>query len=111
MPGEYRFYIYNYSQEQTFSGSNGTVAVFQGGSHSIFTDRPGTGGAQLNPQVKAATRELARQFGAGGKDGLGIAQRQRDGGTCAGMFHAPEVVHTGTYTVTRENVDVFLKSA
>jgi ABC-type sugar transport system substrate-binding protein len=29
----------------------------------------------------------------------------------AGMFHAPEVVHTGTYTVTRENVDVFLKRA
>jgi ABC-type sugar transport system substrate-binding protein len=26
----------------------------------------------------------------------------------AGLFHAPEVVHTGTYTVTRENVDVFL---
>jgi ABC-type sugar transport system substrate-binding protein len=29
----------------------------------------------------------------------------------AGIFHAPEVVHTGTYTVTRENVDVFLKPA
>jgi ribose transport system substrate-binding protein len=29
----------------------------------------------------------------------------------AGMFAAPEVIHTGSYTVTRENVDVFLKPA
>jgi ABC-type sugar transport system substrate-binding protein len=29
----------------------------------------------------------------------------------AGIFPAPEVIHTGTYTVTRENVDVFLKPA
>ena len=29
----------------------------------------------------------------------------------AGMFPAPEVIHTGSYTVTRENVDVFLKPA
>jgi len=27
----------------------------------------------------------------------------------AGMYPAPEVIHTGTYTVTRENVDAFLK--
>jgi dienelactone hydrolase len=39
-----------------------TLAVFSGGSHSIFTDRPGTGGAQLNPQVKEATRELSLAF-------------------------------------------------
>ena len=26
----------------------------------------------------------------------------------AGVFSAPEVIHTGSYTVTRENVDVFL---
>ncbi|MEE7440738.1 acetylhydrolase [Methylobacterium oryzae] len=32
-----------------------SLAVFQGGSHSIFTDRPLTGGLNLNPQVKAAT--------------------------------------------------------
>jgi hypothetical protein len=36
--------------------------VFDGGSHSMFTDRPGTGGAELNPQVKTATRELALAF-------------------------------------------------
>jgi hypothetical protein len=33
-----------------------TLAVFEGGSHSMFTDRAGTGGAVLNPQVKAATQ-------------------------------------------------------
>ncbi|MGL6108966.1 MAG: alpha/beta hydrolase family protein [Rubrivivax sp.] len=39
-----------------------TLAVFSGGSHSMFTDRAGTGGATLNPQVKAATRELSLAF-------------------------------------------------
>ncbi len=38
------------------------LAVYEGGSHSIFTDRAGTGGALLNPQVKQATRELALAF-------------------------------------------------
>ena len=39
-----------------------TLAVFNGGSHSIFTDRAGTGGAQLNQQVKEATRALSVAF-------------------------------------------------
>jgi dienelactone hydrolase len=39
-----------------------TLAVFNGGSHSIFTDRAGSGGQQLNQQVKAATRELSLAF-------------------------------------------------
>jgi predicted dienelactone hydrolase len=47
---------------EAIGSSSKTLAVFSGGSHSIFTDRPGTGGAQLNPQVKAATRELALAF-------------------------------------------------
>jgi predicted dienelactone hydrolase len=38
------------------------LAVFEGGSHSMFTDRSGTGGALLNPQVKAATQELSVAF-------------------------------------------------
>ena len=38
------------------------LAVFAGGSHSMFTDRNGTGGLALNPQVKAATRELSLAF-------------------------------------------------
>ena len=45
------------------------LAVYEGGSHSIFTDRAGTGGVQLNPQVKQATRELALAFLRGVFDG------------------------------------------
>lgn len=39
-----------------------TLAVFAGGSHGIFTDRAGSGGAQLNAQVKEATRSLSVAF-------------------------------------------------
>jgi len=39
-----------------------TLAIFEGGSHSIFTDRTGTGGVQLNPRVKGATQDLALAF-------------------------------------------------
>ena len=39
-----------------------TLAVFDGGSHSMFTDRTGTGGANLNPQVKRATQDLSVAF-------------------------------------------------
>lgn len=42
--------------------SNKFLAVFQGGSHSMFTDRLFTGGAALNPKVKIATAELALAF-------------------------------------------------
>ena len=38
------------------------LAVFEGGSHSMFTDRAGTGGSELNPQVKAATKDLSLAF-------------------------------------------------
>ncbi|MBC7620044.1 MAG: acetylhydrolase [Candidatus Saccharibacteria bacterium] len=38
------------------------LAVFKDGSHSIFTDRMGTGGLALNPKVKVATRQLAVAF-------------------------------------------------
>ena len=38
------------------------LAVFAGGSHSMFTDRSGTGGVALNPQVKEATRALSLAF-------------------------------------------------
>ena len=43
-------------------GPRKTLAVFQGGSHSIFTDRGGTGGVSLNAKVKTATRELTLDF-------------------------------------------------
>jgi predicted dienelactone hydrolase len=50
--------------QATGSGSRAAkvLAVFTGGSHSIFTDRMGTGGAALNPKVKVATRQLAVAF-------------------------------------------------
>lgn len=47
---------------QATGGKHKSLAVFEGGSHSMFTDRPGTGGAELNPRVKAATRELSLAF-------------------------------------------------
>jgi predicted dienelactone hydrolase len=39
-----------------------TLALFTGGSHSMFTDRAGTGGLVLNGQVKTATKELGTAF-------------------------------------------------
>lgn len=41
---------------------NKLLAVFRGGSHSIFTDRPFTGGRSLNAKVKIATADLALAF-------------------------------------------------
>ena len=38
------------------------LAVFKQGSHSMFTDRMGTGGVLLNPKIKVATRQLAVAF-------------------------------------------------
>jgi len=38
------------------------LAVFEGGSHSVFTDRSGTGGAIQNPRIKAATKALVADF-------------------------------------------------
>jgi len=49
------------------------LAVFQGGSHSMFTDRAGTGGVTLNPQVKAATQALTLAFVRTLFDGDGAA--------------------------------------
>lgn len=39
-----------------------SLAVFEGGSHSVFTDRSLTGGLQRNGELKRATRELALAF-------------------------------------------------
>jgi dienelactone hydrolase len=48
--------------EATAPASGKLLAVFKEGSHSMFTDRLGTGGEALNPQVKKATRELMLAF-------------------------------------------------
>jgi acetyl esterase/lipase len=47
---------------EAMGGPSKALAVFEGGSHSIFTDRSGTGGVSLNPKVKVATRELSLAF-------------------------------------------------
>lgn len=59
------------------------LAVYEGGSHSIFTDRATTGGVVRNPQVKAATQQLAMAFLGSVFDGDdGPLQRWRE-------VHAP----------------------
>jgi predicted dienelactone hydrolase len=52
------------------------LAVYEGGSHSMFTDRGGTGGVALNPLVKAATRGLALAFLQDVFDGDGAGLQQ-----------------------------------
>lgn len=49
------------------------LAVFDGGSHSIFTNRRTDGGEAFDPQVKEATRELALAFLRRVFDGAGEA--------------------------------------
>ena len=61
---------------QVFEATGSAVkvlAVFDGGSHSMFTDRVGTGGVALNPQVKAATQALSLAFLHRVFDGQGAA--------------------------------------
>lgn len=47
---------------QAIGGPRKLLAVFEGGSHAIFTDRATPGGPWLNARIKAATRELATAF-------------------------------------------------
>ncbi len=53
---------YYSSVADRIAGAEKALAVFEGGSHSIFTDRTGTGGAELNARVKLATQELSLAF-------------------------------------------------
>ncbi len=55
-----RIAIFKATASQTQSQK--VLAVFKDGSHSVFTDRAGTGGAELNPKIKVATRKLALAF-------------------------------------------------
>jgi predicted dienelactone hydrolase len=67
-----------------------TLAVFEGGSHNIFTDRPGSGGLLLNPRVKGATQELALAFLRSVFDAQDDAMRQwpgKYGGIIARWVH------------------------
>lgn len=56
------------------------LAVFQGGSHSMFTDRAFTGGPELNRKVKEATADLALAFldYTFGNDAAGLARWSLD---------------------------------
>lgn len=55
-----RISIFKATASQTKSQK--VLAVFKDGSHSVFTDRAGTGGVELNPKIKVATRKLALAF-------------------------------------------------
>lgn len=68
---------------QAMGSARKALAVFAGGSHSIFTDRLGPGGPALNARIKAATQDLAlaflgELFGLPGAPGL-ADWRQRQG--------------------------------
>lgn len=55
-----RLSIFRATAQKT--NSQKVLAVFKDGSHSVFTDRLGTGGTTLNPKIKVATRKLAVAF-------------------------------------------------
>ncbi|MFC0350384.1 alpha/beta hydrolase family protein [Undibacterium danionis] len=57
---EDRIKVFNAMSVQTQAEKN--LLVFKDGSHSIFTDRMNTGGEELNPKVKLATRSAIRVF-------------------------------------------------
>ena len=50
------------SSKQNLASRRKALVVFEGGSHSMFTDRPLTGGVGLNPQVKEATASGSLAF-------------------------------------------------
>jgi len=62
IPGYYSGAADRVALFEATGGAHKALAVFAGGSHSIFTDRAGTGGAALNPQVKVVTRQLSIAF-------------------------------------------------
>ena len=67
-------------------GKGKALAVFEGGSHNIFSDRGYSGGAGLNAQVKQATQALSMAFLGSVFDGdaRGLGQwAQRFGGLLA----------------------------
>ena len=62
VPGYFSSYADRVAVFEAIGSQPKALAVFQGGSHSIFTDRALTGGAELNPRVKSATQELTLAF-------------------------------------------------
>jgi predicted dienelactone hydrolase len=62
IPGYYSGYEDRIAIFEAIGSKRKSLAVFDGGSHSMFTDRTNTGGAVLNYQVKEATQELSVDF-------------------------------------------------
>lgn len=62
IPGYYSGYEDRIAIFEAIGSTRKSLAVFDGGSHSMFTDRTNTGGAVLNYQVKEATQELSVDF-------------------------------------------------
>jgi predicted dienelactone hydrolase len=75
VPGFYSTYEDRVAVYEASGSRRKALAVFEGGSHSIFTDRPGTGGIDLNPRVKRATQDLSTAFLASVFDGHDDALR------------------------------------
>ncbi len=62
VPGYFSPAIDRVTVYEATGGPAKMLAVFTGGSHNIFSDRPTSGGVVLNPQVKAATQALSLAF-------------------------------------------------
>ncbi len=62
VPGYFSPALDRVSVYEATGGPSKMLAVFAGGSHNIFSDRPTSGGAVLNPQVKVATQALSLAF-------------------------------------------------
>lgn len=83
IPGYYSGAADRIAVFEAMGSRNKTLAVFSGGSHSVFTDRSAPGGFELNQRVKAATRELSLAFlkplfGASAEPLEGWNQRYRE---------------------------------
>ncbi|QWD20725.1 acetylhydrolase [Polynucleobacter paneuropaeus] len=62
IPGYFSGYPDRLAIFEAIGSKRKALAVFEGGSHSMFTDRSLTGGAVLNQLVKEATQELSLDF-------------------------------------------------
>ena len=76
---------------EAMGGARKWLAVFEGGSHSMFTDRGGTGGVALNGLVKAATQALTLAFlrTVFDGDGSALADWPQRHATLLARFTAP----------------------
>lgn len=62
LPGFYSSASDRIALFEAMGSTRKALAVFEGGSHSMFTDRASSGGFELNARVKDATRSLTTAF-------------------------------------------------